>query len=268
LKYFLLTICSVRINQTNQNKSISKKCNKMNVSRNLIKTAFNDAERLLAISMKESAKKLANYTKEQAKFLKICAKEQAMRVRIEFKNIQKEKKNIEKKNKKMDANKTRFNRLKQVGEILMRERPGGFSASILTKKFIEIYGNINVWTGELNDADYNTEAGIRSLLYEMSPSSSQHWFKYGIGRNSNEIAPWTFINKSLAELNNKYEWKATTADTGRGNRKEKGEWIYVPLIIRELWSVENYGPFPTEEMLVNAKLGRKIGVRGAKRVVE
>ena len=198
----------------------------MNVSRNLIKTAFNDAERLLAISMKESAKesakKLANYTKEQAKFFKICAKEQAMRVKIEFKNIQKEKKNIEKKNKKMDANKTRFNRLKQVGEILMRERPGGFSASILTKKFIEIYGNINVWTGELNDADYNTEAGIRSLLYEMSPSSSQHWFKYGIGRNSNEIAPWTFINKSLAELNNKYEWKATTADTGRGNRKEKG----------------------------------------------
>ena len=239
----------------------------MNVSRNLIKTAFNDAERLLAISMKESAKesakKLANYTKEQAKFFKICAKEQAMRVKIEFKNIQKEKKNIEKKNKKMDANKTRFNRLKQVGEILMRERPGGFSASILTKKFIEIYGNINVWTGELNLNEYDAHAGIRSLLYEMSPSSSQQWFKYGIGHDSNEIAPWYFINKSLATLNNEYEWKHTTAGTGRGGRKEKGKWIYVPLLFKEFWSVENYGPLPTEEMLVNAKLGRKIGVRGA-----
>ena len=244
----------------------------MNVSRNLIRTAFNDAERLLAISMKESAKesakKLANYTKEQAKFFKICAKEQAMRVKIEFKNIKKEMKIIEKKNKKMEAKKIRFDRMKRVGEILNRENPEGFSASMLTNKFVEIYGNINVWTGELNLNEYDAHAGIRSLLYEMSPSSSQQWFKYGIGHDSNEIAPWYFINKSLAILNNKYEWKNTTAGTGRGGRKEKGKWIYVPLLFKEFWSVENYGPLPTEEMLVNAKLGRKIGVRGAKRVVE
>ena len=154
--------------------------------------------------------------------------------------------------------------MKEVGEMLMREHPHGFSASIFTNKFREIYGNMNVWTGELNDNDYDTNAGIRSLLYEMSPSSSQHWFKYGIGHKEKEVAKWYFINKSLAILNNKYEWKNTTAGTGRGGRKEKGNWIYQPYLFKEFWSVENYGPLPKEEMLVNAKLGRRIGVRGAK----
>jgi hypothetical protein len=245
----------------------------MSVTRHFkqIRTAFNDAERLLEISMKRSAKIsakiLACSAKEQVKFLKDSAKEEAKqeskRVKIEFKNVQKEMKIIEKKNKKMEEKKIRCDRMKRVGEILNREHPEGFSASMFTNKFVEIYGNINVWTGELNLNEYDAHAGIRSLLYEMSPSSSQQWFKYGIGHDSNEIAPWYFINKSLATLNNEYEWKHTTAGTGRGGRKEKGKWIYVPLLFKEFWSVENYGPLPTEEMLVNAKLGRKIGVRGA-----
>jgi hypothetical protein len=264
----------------------------MSVFREII-TAFNDAERLLTISMKKSdrydkaqakilklaakaqakilkldakaqAKILKLDAKAQAKILKLDAKAQAKRVKIDFNNVKKEMKIIEKKNKKSEAKKIREDRMKEVGEMLMREHPHGFSASIFTNKFREIYGNMNVWTGELNDNDYDTNAGIRSLLYEMSPSSSQHWFKYGIGHKEKEVAKWYFINKSLAILNNKYEWKNTTAGTGRGGRKEKGNWIYQPYLFKEFWSVENYGPLPTEEMLVNAKLGRRIGVRGAK----
>jgi hypothetical protein len=201
--------------------------------------------------------------KEQACEAKKVAKEQALRIKNEFKRTQLETKNIEKKNRKIEVRKIIFDRMRRVGEMLMTEAPEGFTAGNMTRKYIEVYGPINVWNGEINSSEYDTDAGVRSLLYEMSPSSAQHWFKYGIGRRSNEVAPWTFVNKSLAIVNNKYEWKTTTPGTGRANRKEKGLWIYVPLLIRELWSVEKYGPLPTDEMLANAKLGRKIGVRGS-----
>jgi hypothetical protein len=201
--------------------------------------------------------------KEKASEAKNIAKEQALRIKNEFKRTQKETKNIEKNNRKINARKIIFDRMRRIGEMLMKESPEGFTAGNMTRKYIEVYGPINVWNGEINSSEYDTDAGVRSLLYEMSPSSAQHWFKYGIGRRSNEVAPWTFVNKSLAIVNNKYEWKTTTKGTGRANRKEKGLWIYVPLLIRELWSIEKYGPLPTEEMLVNAKLGRKIGIRGS-----
>jgi hypothetical protein len=227
-----------------------------------LNTAFNDAERLLNIASRYAKKQALKVAKEQACEAKKVAKEQA----CEAKKVAKEKAfeaKEAKKNEKIKQKKLAWSRMRCVGEMLMNEFPDGFTSCKIIKKYIEVHGHINVWNGQVNGDDYDTGSGVRSLLGEMSPSSAQHWFKYGIGRDSNEIAPWAFVNKRLALVNDKYEWKITTSGTGRTNKKEKGNWIYVPLLVRRCWS-EKYGPLPTEEMLTNARLGRKIGVRGSK----
>lgn len=153
-----------------------------------------------------------------------------------------------------------------VGKLLMTQYPDGFDVVTFGNAVLEYYGNKNLWTGELYPNALDTKqshASIRSLVYECSPSSSRHWFKYGIRRGAGEIAPWLFVNRKLAELNNQYEWKVTEEGKRNGRGGNGGKWIFVADLLdnKENWPVDLYGPLPTEEQLTEAENGRIVGIR-------
>lgn len=153
-----------------------------------------------------------------------------------------------------------------VGKLLMTQYPDGFDVVTFGNAVLEYYGNKNLWTGELYPNALDTKqshASIRSLVYECSPSSSRHWFKYGIRRGAGEIAPWLFVNRKLAELNNQYEWKVTEEGKSNGRGGNGGKWIFVADLFdnKENWPVDLYGPLPTEEQLTEAENGRIVGIR-------
>ena len=157
-----------------------------------------------------------------------------------------------------------------VGKYLMTQHPNGFGIATFTAAVLDHYGDKNLWTGELNQNGYkHTHASIRSLVYECSPSSAQHWFKYGIQRGAGDIAPWYFVNRKLAELNNEYEWKVTEEGKHNGRGGNGGKWVFVSDLFdkKEDWPVELYGPIPTEEQLTQAATGRLVGMRSGGVVV-
>lgn len=142
-----------------------------------------------------------------------------------------------------------------------------FTIGDFTKKYIEMYGRMNPFSGVEMDDQYDLDAGIRSIVYECSPSSMQHWFKYGIGHNEKEVGPWIFVNKNLADFNNAGNWKMVKARDviEREAKYETGKWEYLSRGGNEryVWNVERYGPLPTRKQLKEATVDRKIGVRGA-----
>jgi len=116
------------------------------------------------------------------------------------------------------------------------------------------------------DEKYDIAAGIRGIMYETSPSSEQHWFRYGMQKVREQVAPWVFVNKQLAVVNDAFKWKVTTTDMAKARRRSKGLWSYMSSGSHAFydWSLEEYGPLPTEEILKEAALGRKVGARGRK----
>jgi hypothetical protein len=96
----------------------------------------------------------------------------------------------------------------------------------------------------------------------MSPSSAQHWFKYGMKKNSYQVAPWSFVNKKLADLNHEYQWLVTTAGTCRA--KSKGTWKFVFHLSRDNWDNELFGHLPEDDTLLKAINQRKIGKQNQK----
>ena len=93
----------------------------------------------------------------------------------------------------------------RVARSLDNQYPDGFTASQCVSKYIEMYGYINPYTLEKVSATYDIAAAIRGLMYETSPSSEQHWFRYGIRKTREQVAPWIFVNKELA-INNTECW--------------------------------------------------------------
>ena len=199
-------------------------------------------ERERAKEERERAKENARIEKERARITKQELREREKRQRIH-----------EKETKRFEA----FNRMIQVGISLHKTYLDGFTTAQFVEKYKQIYGNTNAWTGEVNPDDYDGDASIRSLIYEMSPSSAQHWFKYGMKKNSYQVAPWSFVNKKLADLNHEYQWMVTTTGTGRA--KSKGTWKFVFHLSRDNWDNELFGPLPDDDTLLNAMNQRKIG---------
>jgi len=218
-------------------------------------------ERERAKEERERAKENARIAKEQrarAKEERMRAKEERVRAK-EDREREKRNRIHEKETKRFEA----FNRMIQVGIALHKTHMDGFTTAQFVEKFKQIYGNINAWSGVVNPDHYDGDASIRSLIYEMSPSSAQHWFKYGIKKNSYQVAPLSFVNKKLADLNHQYQWMVTTAGTGRA--KSKGTWKFVFHLCRDNWDNELFGPLPEEDTLLKAINQRKIGKQNQKK---
>lgn len=96
----------------------------------------------------------------------------------------------------------------------------------------------------------------------MSPSSMQHYFKYGKCHSSGLNTPICFVNKELANKNNEYAWtKVDGAGTGRNVKEVKRSWHFVGNLDKGIWNIELYGPLPSVEQLMEASEGRAVGDR-------
>jgi len=262
--------------QTNQNNATSKQ---QTMSTNMSMKQVHSVLEPILMDLKSTFKIRIQRKKENTKALKIRAKEERERAKEErerakeqrarekenarnAKEAQREREKRQRIHDKQTKRFEAFNRMIQVGIALHKTHLDGFTTAQFVEKFKQIYGNINAWSGVVNPEDYDGDASIRSLIYEMSPSSAQHWFKYGIKKNSYQVAPWSFVNKKLADLNHEYQWMVTTTGTGRA--KSKGTWKFVFHLSRDNWANELFGPLPEEDTLLNAINQRKIGKQNQK----
>ena len=181
------------------------------------------------------------------------------REKADAKQLEQRKNLLAKDNKKKQSLTRIFKTIKACSILY----PNGWTARQFSEKYINLYGNLNPYTGEVCLPTYDIHASIRGLMYETSPSSTQHWFQYGNLKYKEQVAPWFCYNKALAVVNNANNWKKTTSEISSSRRAGKGLWFAVvdgPNSIYN-WSDEIYGPLPTEEILKIAKEGRRIGVR-------
>ena len=178
--------------------------------------------------------------------------------------INQEKKK-QKQNAKFEIKKESITKLVQVSRALSTEYPNqGFRISQITEKYIEMHGKINPYSTEEAEAGYDVHAAIRGIVYESSPSSAQHWFRFGQKKDSTQICPWIFANKELALVNNEYEWRKTTDEMVSARRNSEGLWFgIVESNAQYCWNEDKYGPLPTKAQLDTAEeLGeRAIGIR-------
>jgi hypothetical protein len=169
----------------------------------------------------------------------------------------------EEDNNKYEVKRQSICNMIRVAKILDAEYPEGFTASECVNKYIEMYGNINPYTLEEVSASYDISASIRGLMYETSPSSEQHWFRYGVRKIREQVAPWIFVNKELAIINNEHGWIKTNSELASARKRNKGKWKMLKEGSHAYydWNEENYGPLPSEEVLKEASKTRKIGTR-------
>jgi hypothetical protein len=292
LKYFLLKIKNVRCNHQikhdlremqSQNINLAGEMRKIEDKKNRMEEKARKEKNRAEKEMRKQVKLLEkeNQRKEKAdkKKEKQLLKEIAILERGRDQRriqVEKEKAKIVKENDKKEKETKRKRKQEitrfAIGKMLLTAsalsqiHPNGFYARDLTNKYVEMHGNINPYTLEAADDKYDTHAAIRGFMYETSPSSTQHWFRYGIKKVREEIAPWIFVNKELAIVNNSFEWKVSTKEMKKMQRHDKGKWKLLPGGSQAyyLWSDEMYGPMPTEEQLETAKQSRKRGVRRGK----
>jgi hypothetical protein len=213
-----------------------------------------DARKTEEKAMKNRAKALKDQKKQENKEAAEKKKQEA-RARKEQQALDRAKKSEARALQK----RLKFERMMRVGFWLMEKYPGGFTADQAGSLFIKEYGLIAPFTGKSIEDPVAVCAGVRSLISEMSPSSCQQWYKYGSKRSDGEVAPWHFVNKKLAIMNNELEWAKTLVGTGRaGNR---GLWTFEPVLRRDTWDDSLYGPLPNEEQLDAGRAGRGIGAR-------
>jgi hypothetical protein len=112
-----------------------------------------------------------------------------------------------------------------IGQQLQNIKQDGWKISEFTDLYIEYFGETNIWKKNNLDREkrYDYKAGVRSLLYELSPSSSQYWFKYGNYKNDFNMI--LFVNVELAKLNHSYEWGVSGKTKGRSGNN--GKWMYI-----------------------------------------
>jgi hypothetical protein len=174
-----------------------------------------------------------------------------------------EKKAI-KKSEKYEIQTKAIGKMVQVAKQMAAANPGGFTIAQITQKYVSMFPNTNPYTLEpIDDPEYDISAAIRGFVYETSPSSEQHWFRYGYKKIREQVAPWIFVNKELAIVNHSFQWKKTTSEIATARRQNKGLWKLIPdgsLAFYD-WNEEAYGPLPNEEMLIEAAENRKKGVR-------
>jgi hypothetical protein len=193
---------------------------------------------------------------------KVKKDEEKKRNTIIAKLKQADQKKAEKANGKYEVNEAARARMFKTGKAFGQK---GWRAQEFTEKFIEMHGNINPYTGEAVEADstYDLSAAIRGLMYECSPSSTQHWFRFGLRKKSEQVSPWFFYNKELAQANAKHGWCVSTATQATMRRREKGKWYVLTDGSHASydWNDDVYGPKPTAEVLAAATIGRVVGSR-------
>jgi hypothetical protein len=155
-----------------------------------------------------------------------------------------------------DGKISKFTIMKVIGYKLQKENDNKrWSIGEFTKKYLEVIGEINPWTTKPFTNNYDKNASIRSLIYEMSPCSSQHWFKYGILQRENKNQ-WAFLNLELLFKNANNGWAKTS---GRSN----GKWFFKENIVEK----DCIGLLPTIKQLDIAKYNRKIGRRNNQKMM-
>ena len=151
-----------------------------------------------------------------------------------------------------------------VGFHLEQVRPNGWSLDDFTALATAILGKINIWTHGINTDNHDDKASIRSLVYEMSPSSCQHWFKYGVRHSSGLNNPICFVNRELANLNSEHGWqKVNGVGTGRNTTDVRRTWHFVPNLDKDHWNEDLYGLLPSVQTLELAQVTRTVGDRAS-----
>ena len=245
------------------------------------KKVTKEAEKAAKKVAKEAEKAAKKAAKEAEKAAKKAAKEAKLNDKVKERELtraikahvaEKLKQRTEKLNKrkahKFDVQQKTLQHLIPVAKAIAAQYPDGFTTKQFSNFYISKYGRINPYTTEpLEPSDkYDIHAAIRGIMFETSPSSAQHWFRYGMQKVREQVAPWVFANKQLAIVNASFNWKITTKEMSRARCQNKGLWTYMANGSHAFydWSVEEYGPLPTEEVLKEAAIGRKIGIRGRK----
>ena len=169
------------------------------------------------VSQKETIKAIAKREKEEAKAIAKREKEEA----------------------KWEKKKTTEIRMRIISIRLSEKFPDGFSSKHVTEEYLSRHGRINPYTLELSAPSYDIHAAIRGYMYESSPSSLQHWFKYGHAKKDKEVSEWIFANKDLAILNNNNGWNISSSEVCSIRRKCKDNWIKMPPTTRKEWQPDN-----------------------------
>ena len=248
------------------------------ITKTMTDTIINAARKREAQEAKKEQKRAA---KEQERAAKKAAKEQERAFKVSEKVKQKElilairahekeklKARIEKqtlkKNRKYEIQTKTLANLIPAAKEASNQYPSGFTPRQFADIYISLYGKMNPYTLEPVDDKYDIYAAIRGIMYETSPSSEQHWFRYGMQKVREQVAPWVFFNKQLAIVNDAFEWKVTTREMAKSRRQNKGLWNYMTSGSHAFydWSSQKYGPLPSEEILKAASMERKVGVRG------
>ena len=266
---------------------------------NVISIDMNKLEQLLVTEMKKIEKNSERALKEKEKELKKQAKNNLRELKKQEKAALREKENELKKEAKAalrEKDKQRREAIKRAQiktkaelktiakNARKKEEVNCRSLSMIIKtakmtaeffgnkfsctNFCEVYisknGYMNPYTLEEVDENYDLEAAIRGIMYETSPSSAQHWFRYGLSKKREQIAPWLFYNKSLAIVNNAHGWKVSDSELKKAQRNNLGSWSYMEEGSQAFydWDEDKYGPLPTKDVLKAATVGRKVGTRG------
>ena len=229
---------------------------------------------------KEALKVAEKEAKKEAKAIKQAEREIIKKIKdaeragmIKGKQMERERllKNQLKKQVKHEIHEKALSKMVKVAKQLERDNPDGFTITQCVNEYIKQHGKINPYTLELIEegSKYDISAAIRGFIYETSPSSSQHWFRYGYKKVREQVAPWIFANKELAMINENYGWVATTPGMASDKRNNIGKWrmIIDGSIAYYDWDMEKYGPLPSEDVLTLAETNRKKGVRKGKPIL-
>ena len=224
--------------------------------------AENERRKLAADAIRDLVRNSAKTKKE----LVVKAKNEGIKegIRMERERVKaKDDKKAQRNKSKHEIHDAALRKMLQVADVIERRYPEGATAKDVTDTYMALHGRLNPYTLEIAPDGYNMCAAIRGFMYETSPSSEQHWFRYGVKKVREQVAPWIFANKELAKVNNEFEWKVSTPEMSAARRQNKGLWVIItkgPLAFYN-WDEDKYGPLPTEDVLTEASKNRKIGVR-------
>ena len=206
---------------------------------------------------KEKAERSAEKEREKAEKLitQTAFKSGIKEGKKQEKIIQKNK--LQRKSEKFDITKKAISNLVQVAKLLSSEslnNPHGYHMRDIVEAYIRRFGLINPYTTEPADLGYDVSAAIRGIVYESSPSSLQHWFRFGQRKGTQQICPWIFANKKIAIINNNYGWGKTNENMIYEKKNRIGLWKVIKENNPQFdWNNDIYGPLPTESQLEHAE---------------
>jgi hypothetical protein len=243
------------------------------------KLALKEREKAEKLALKEREQFRKLMEKERIKAEKLASKEREKAEKLITQNVfemgikegkkqekKKQQKKIERDAEKFEIKKESIEKLVIVARQLQQNyrEDTGFRVGDICEKYIELHGNINPYSTKPAEDGYDIRAAIRGLIYESSPSSLQHWFRFGERKGNQQISPWIFANKDVAIINNNYGWQKTSNDMINEKRQSIGRWLVITENNPQFgWNEDKYGPLPTNEQLSQCEQSgeRRVGIR-------